>query len=357
MGLNVSLKMSFGAILIIGVIVVVMMVVMYGGRGDESSGGGELVNKPPVVGVGGEAVESAPVGGDLKYFMKEDFSRHTFLVKYVSEQKNVLTKAGSAPKSMKEERFGVVLRMSPAGADEEGQLKLRMKTEQLELELFGVKIESKSLVPPPAVEAVAELSDIHRVLQILAGMSWEVWVDTKTNYRVTNVIGENKTAAFAAESEVFKRYFKSYQEMLEKEVASGVVMAAGDYLPGKEVKVGQKWDIAIIPGGVEDGPFPIQTQCRLDELVREEEKELARVTYAIGYQSSREEERTVDGQSATVKKKLMDGGGEVVFDLSEDFARDFSMNYKNTIDLLFEDESEGVLTMEVEVTIEKQIIK
>jgi len=308
--------------------------------------------------VGGEGVESGQVGGGGKYFMKEDLSRQTYLVKYVTAQKDVLSKDGAEPKSIKEERFEVVLRMSPAGAEEEGQLKLRMETEQIVLELFGVKIESESFIPPLAVERAPELGDIHRALQMLAGMSYEVWVDTSsTYYKVTKVMGEDKSAEVAAESDVFKQYYEFYRGVFEKKVASGVVMSAGDYLPGQEVKVGQKWDIGVLPSGEASGPIPVQTQCRLDEVVREGDQELARVSFAIGFQNSQEREMAFDGQSATVKKMLMDGGGEVVFNLSEDFARDFSMKYKNTIDLLFEDESKGVVTMEQEITLRKEKVE
>ena len=354
MELKVALKMIFGLILLVGMLVVLGGC---GGEGGDSGGSGESANRAPEVSVGSEAVESAQVGGESKYFMKEDLSRHTFLVKYVSEQNNVLSKEGAEPKSIKEEGFEVVLRMSPAGAEEEGQLKLRLETEQIVLELFGVKIESESLVGPLAVEKAPELGDIHRAMQMLAGMSYEVWVDTSTNYKVMNVMREERLAKIEAESDVFKQYFEFYRGVIEKEAAGGLVMLAGDYLPGKEVEVGQKWDIGVVAGGEESELLPIQKQCRLDEVIREGDQELARVSFAIGYQSSREREMSFEGQSARAKKMLMDGGGEVVFNLSEDFARDFSMKYKNTVDLLFEDESKGVVTMEQEIVLHKEIVK
>jgi len=123
------------------------------------------------------------------------------------------------------------------------------------------------------------------------------------------------------------------------------------------VKVGQKWDISVVAGGEESGLWPVQKECRLEELVREVDQELGRVSFVIGFQSSRKEERTFDGQSATATKMVMDGDGEVMFNLSEDFARDFLMQYKNTIDLLFEDESKGVVTMEKEIRLHKEIVK
>ncbi|MCP4710388.1 MAG: hypothetical protein GY869_17330 [Planctomycetes bacterium] len=353
MEFRVLLKMSIGWFFVLGL-------VFFGGcdgGGADGGGGVEPVNTAPLVGTGGDGVESVQAGSKSKYFMKEDLGRHIFLVNWISKQNHVLTKEGSESESIKDERLEFLVRVSPEGTDEEGLLKLRMQVEQAVLELYKVKIESKSLVPPLQSETYPMLADIHRALQMLAGLDWEVWVDSSLAHKVTKVMGEDKRAEIAGESEVFKQYFDIYKGVFEKETAKGLVMSAGDYLPGKEVEVGQKWDMGIIPGSKEQGAFPIQTQCRLDELVREGDQEFGRVSFAIGFQSQQEEQRNVDGQPATVKKMLMDGSGELMFDLQQDFARDFLLKYKNTIDLLFADDSTGVITMDQEVTMRKVIVE
>jgi len=326
-----------------------------GGGGEDSGGAGEPVNLAPQVGVGEGGGGSGQVGGELKYFMKEDFARHRFRVSYVSEQKDSLSQGGSEGELIKDERFEVVMRMSSMEAEEANQVKLEVEAEQVALTYFGVKIDSASLVPPLEVESYPAFGDVHRALVMLSGMRFEVWVKVDRIYEVVKVIEEDTSEAVGAESEVFRYYFEKYKELFTMNVLRGAVSAAGDYLPGKEVSVGQKWDIGVMGSGLTDS-FPIQTQCRLDEVLWEGDQELAWVTYAIGHLSEPETEIQIEGQAATVKKMLMDGNGDLKYNLREDFARDFSMKYKNTIDLLFEDASEGVLTIEEEKTFRKEII-
>ena len=304
--------------------------------------------------VGPQGEEGAVSG--VGYFFEEDFSRNKFRITYSSETNNFMTLTAEGTKEpFKEQHIEAVMELSPAGTNSEGQRDLRLETNHIVLESKGVKVDSREPLPSKEYVSNPARYDIQKALQMLAGMRLTLSMDE--NNKIVNISGSDLTDKISRESEGLKDFINSFGSLFEQKIAQSVVMAAADYLPIKKVKVGSKRNSFVLNEQSGLGQLPLWIEGRLEEIFTIRGQKQGRMSFDFIFDNADEIDTELGGQPAQITKTHLEGTGNMVFNLAENFVGEFSLHMRGRFEMVLPDEVKGEFLMDEKVRLIKEIIQ
>ncbi|KPK76065.1 MAG: hypothetical protein AMJ79_08455 [Phycisphaerae bacterium SM23_30] len=309
--------------------------------------------------------EVAPEGKRVKgkeddsgsgYFFQEDFSRNKFRITYSSETNNFITlRAEGTKEPFKVQHIEAVMELSPAGTNAEGQRELRLETNHIVLDSKGVKVDSREPLPNKEYVSNPMRYDIQKALRMLAGLKLTLSIDE--NNKIVNISGSELTDKISRESEGFKAFINSFRPLFEQKIAQSGVMAAADYLPIKEAKVGSEWNSFIVNEQSGIGQLPLWTVGRLEEIFTVKGQKQGRISFNFTFANADEIDTKWNSQPAQITKMNLEGTGSIVFNLAENFAGEFSLHMRGRFEMVWQNEVKGEFLMDEKVRLIKEIIQ
>ena len=196
---------------------------------------------------------------------------------------------------------------------------------------------------------------LQKALRMLAGLKLTLSIDE--NNKIVNISGSELTDKISRESEGFKAFINSFRPLFEQKIAQSGVMAAADYLPIKEAKVGSEWNSFIVNEQSGIGQLPLWTVGRLEEIFTVKGQKQGRISFNFTFANADEIDTKWNSQPAQITKMNLEGTGSIVFNLAENFAGEFSLHMRGRFEMVWQNEVKGEFLMDEKVRLIKEIIQ